>query len=114
MVDEPNTQRPRRTNKPPEAVNLTGLLFAFFESQPTFLNFGGSEDLYLVCCADADTLRDVMRAAGANFDSIKQIVDAAEFLSSVPNKLGSRTVRIAVNPRYVDGRYRWVEIQRSE
>lgn len=104
---------PRRTDKPLELVDLTGMFCAFFEGQPVFLHFGGSNDLYVLCASDEDVLREFTGKAKAKFDSIKRITNGREFLDSFPLKLGDRTVRFAVNPYEVDnGRIRWLEVQR--
>ena len=100
---------PQRTNRPPETVTLTGLLFPWRNGQPVLLNVFGSPSLHLFCFKEKSNLLDICARAGASFDTVKQIDDGPEFLSSVPDE-----IVIALNPHFTpEGKIRYTQVQRS-
>jgi len=99
---------PRRTDKPPEDVTLTGKLFPWKNNQPVFLRVPKSPYYYLPCFSTEEKLRDVLKRAGVEFASIKQIQDGPEFLTTEFPPL----TKIIIDPYFTaEGRVRWVELQ---
>jgi hypothetical protein len=101
---------PRRTGKPAQAVDLTGMLIPWGQDdQPVFLNMPLSTKLYLPCFSSEDLL--VSSLAGVPYEKIKQIDDGREFLSSVPS-----AIAVIVDPQYGDepgGLVRFTQVLRG-
>ena len=105
---------PRPTGKPVEEVTLTGMLLPWKAGDPVLLRMPACDDEFLPLFTREEDLREVLRQAGASFDSIKQVDDGREFLDSLPLMTGSsRLLRVITNPRIVEqGRVRFVEVFR--
>jgi hypothetical protein len=75
---------PKRTNKPPKILKLTGMLFPWKQGQPVYLELSRSQYCYLPVFDEEWLLRETMEKAKAKFDKIKRIDDGPEFLTSFP------------------------------
>ena len=101
---------PKPTGKPPQAVTLTGMLFAWrmtgvVHGEPVLLAMPGSPAFYLPCFAEEGALRAFMARAGLAFDRIKRIDDGDVFLDDLPRELGGHEL-VLVSER-VSGRQPW-------
>ncbi len=109
---------PKRTDKPEEEVSLTGMVFAVLGQdgaaiQPALLTVPGSDALYLPVFDDVKKLVEAMIYSKTRYSNIKHIDDGAEFLESLPMKIGEKDLKVMLNPYFTPmGKVRWVEVQR--
>ncbi len=90
-------------------VSLTGGLIPWDGNQPALLNVPGSTHNYMPIFTTQEKLEQLMTRAQTPYDSIKQIQDGREFLTSIPGE-----IHIMVDPYYTpEGKVRWAEIFRD-
>lgn len=108
MKDTVVYEPPRRTEKSPEDVVLTGLLFAWRNGQPVLVHVIGSLQFHLFLFDSAEKLREELASIGAAFDSIKQVDDGPEFLASIPPE-----IVVALNLHHTkEGKVRYTQVLR--
>lgn len=70
------------------------------------LQIPGSPFFYVPVFTNSGQLKTLMAKAGTPFDSIKEITDGADFMTSFPND-----VKVMHNPYFTpEGRVRWTEV----
>lgn len=87
---------PRRTDKPPEELSLTGMLMPWRNGQPAFILLPGEGDTELLAIPLFTTLAKLEAAAlavNSPYDSVKRIDDGRVFLEDIP-----RDVLVVVDP----------------
>lgn len=90
-------------------VSLTGCLIPWKGGQPVFMSMPGSPLSYLATFTTEAKLRAVMVEIGIEIDSIKNIDDGTEFLSSIP-----LDVPVIIDPHRVGDKTRWTEVKRGQ
>ena len=92
-------------------VTLTGGLFPWgADEQPVLIHIvGGSPSQHLPVFTTPELLRATMSRAGVEYAKIKQIMDGAEFLDSIP-----LDIIVIKDPWYtLKGTIRYTQIQRE-
>jgi hypothetical protein len=103
-----STEGPKPTGRRSE-VSLTGALMPWKQGQPAFLSVPGSDALYLPIFSAQDKLEGMMACVHTPYQSVKQIQDEADFLSSIPTD-----IKIMFDPYFTpEGKVRWTELLRD-
>ena len=109
-----NAGPPKRTEKPPEDVSLTGKYIPWSGDHPALLRMPGTDALYFPCFSTHQSLLAVMTRVGSDFTGIKVIGDGKEFIASIPMKSEGQDVHIILDPWHTeDGKVRFVQVQRG-
>lgn len=99
---------PKPTGRQSE-IDLTGSLMPWKNGQPVLLSVPGSTSFYLPLFSRGEQLESIMSRANTSYESIKQVSDGRDFLSSIPND-----IKVMVNPYFTpEGRLRWTEVLRG-
>lgn len=100
---------PKRTNKPPQEIELTGSLIPMASGQPVLLEMPESDLLYLPTFTEVSRLYTCLEKAGIEFDSILSVVDGREFLQSIP-----ADITVIQDPWFTaEGKIRFLQIFRD-
>lgn len=86
--------------------DISGCLIPWKDGQPALFHMVGSASTYLACFTTPELLRACFASIGKTFDSIKQIDDGPEFLSSIPD-----SVVVVLDVRQVDGKTRFTQLR---
>jgi hypothetical protein len=103
---------PRRTERPPAVLDLTGMLLPWHAGQPSFIELPGKGDTFLIAVAifsSVDKLEAAWKAIALPYDRIKQICDHWEFLASIPPE-----VLVVIDPWITpEGNTRYMQVLRD-
>ena len=83
----PEAFAPRRTEKAPEELSLTGKFVPYQGGQPCMLNMPMSPHTYLPCFDTETELRRFLGRGDVTFDDIKEVTDGPDFLASIPHDI---------------------------
>lgn len=102
-------EAPKSTGKPPQEIVLTGCLIPWGRGQPVLAHIMGLPSVFhLMVFSEEEKLKSFMSQAGIPFESVKQIDDGTEFLSSIPDD-----IVIIQNPRFTsEGKIRYLQVFR--
>ena len=95
---------PRRTDKLPVTVSLTGKLIPWKDGQAVLLSMPMSPHLYLSCFSTQEKLESILSQAEVEWDKIKEIDDGKEFIVSIINiiKNHNQDIIIIIDPYYTE------------
>ncbi len=102
---------PQPTGKPPEEIDLTGMLIAYAGGIPVLCKLDGADDFFLPIFSAKWLLEEMMTSLG--YEGIKIIEDGPEALASLPKEYAGHRLRIAVDLHWhANGKCRYLEIRR--
>lgn len=103
---------PRPVGTPPREITLTGKYLGWANGMPWLMRVVGSEDYFVPLFSDSDVLRSMVAQVEDSIDTVKKVDDGLEFLDSIPEEYDGKKLRVMLDPRFVDGKVRYLEIQR--
>lgn len=96
---------------------VTGKIFPWSKGQPVLLSMPGSPHLYLPLFDTIEELEEVMKRGGCSWQSVKQVDDGGEFLTTLLRQkdIGDGSeLKIITNIEHLpNGRVRFVEIKEN-
>jgi hypothetical protein len=103
-------EKPTPIGNPTRDITLNNALFPWYTdtAQPVLAIVTGSDNFHLPCFSSIEKLALFMNQAGIKYDSVKQIEDEREFLSSIP-----LDILVILDPYYTPkGTVRYTQVLR--
>lgn len=116
MADTTPVSGLRATGKPPTPVDVTGKFVAFQNvGTPATVRMPDSNALYLPVFSEEPALQAMMKRIGIPVVQVSTIIDAREFLLSVPTKdPDGRPLHVIIDPWFTpEGKVRFMMLFRD-